>query len=311
MTVCIAARFRWNYASAGDPLDLGIAAILVSDRMITAGDVEYEPQQLKLGYLAEKTNVLIAGDYSLHSEAIKRTRDHADKRKNATPFDIAIVYGQAIQSIQRRYSEDRYLAPLGLNTDSFIAQQKELSDNFVSAMTLQMQDHQVTDLEALIIGIENDVAHIYAIDFRGTVRSCDDVGFGAIGIGGWHARSSLMQAGYVNNWNFSPALTATFAAKKAAEIAPGIGKYTDVHLLLKTGFIELWPNVAKKIEDLYDEGRTSRLDITLQAVTKLQEFLHDPAQQAAPSPDSTTQGSNQSSEAKPNADSGGNNKAKR
>ena len=41
----------------------------------------------------------------------------------------------------------------------------------------------------------------------------------------------MMQAGYVNTFRYYAALGVTFAAKKSAEIAPGVGKATDIHLI--------------------------------------------------------------------------------
>ena len=73
MTVCIAALFRFNYALLGSPPELGVAAIALSDRMVTAGDVEYEPQQLKIAHITPRTIVMIAGEYSIHSQAIQAT----------------------------------------------------------------------------------------------------------------------------------------------------------------------------------------------------------------------------------------------
>ena len=66
MTVCIAALFRWNYANLPTQ-QVAPAALILTDRMVTAGDVQYEPQQTKVAHITPKTLLVIAGDYSLHS----------------------------------------------------------------------------------------------------------------------------------------------------------------------------------------------------------------------------------------------------
>ena len=276
MTVCIASLFRWNYGTLALP-DWGVAAITASDRMITAGDVQYEPQQLKVAIITENVSVLIAGDYTVHSEAIKRVMAHTQGSPQTKPHQIATVYGAEIQSVQRKNAEDMILAPLGLNTDTFLAQQKDMSDNFVADITSQLQDYEGSEVEAIVVGIENKNARLYTVDARGMVRCFDDVGFSAIGIGAWHARSRLMQSGYTNTWNLGPALAATFAAKKAAEVAPGVGSATDIRVVLRDASFPLWDHVDAELKKIYEEYELEREEIAQYAVTELDKVLYAPA----------------------------------
>jgi hypothetical protein len=250
VTVCIGALMHWHYP---DEPTSGAAALALSDRMITAGDVEYEPFQQKVAFLAPGIVALVAGDFTVHSQAIKTTNEQLRNRTVIKPFDVANIFGQAIQSVQRKMAEDRFLAPLGLNTDSFLAQQKDMSEPFIASVTAQLQDHDGADVEALIVGITRDEAHIYEVDRRGTVRCYDDVGFAAIGIGGWHARSRLMQYGYVNSLGYGRALAATYAAKKAAEVAPGVGKFTDLNLITRDGVTPVSEELANRLFQLYEK----------------------------------------------------------
>jgi hypothetical protein len=209
----------------GKPKHWGPAAIAISDRMITAGDVQYEPQQLKVATVYPASLVMIAGDYSLHTQAMKEMYGHLIGVTDAKPRDIALIYGRAIQGIKRRQAEDLFLAPLGLNTDSFLAQQKDMSEHFVKSITAQLQGYRGDDVEAIIVGSDKNIVQIYTVDSLGMVGCSDDVGFAAIGIGAWHAKSRLMQAGYVSRQLFANALAAAFAAKKSAETAPGVGRH--------------------------------------------------------------------------------------
>ena len=272
MTVCIAALFRWPYGKN----DIGTAVVTASDRMITAGDVEYEPAQLKIGFLSRRVLILIAGDYTVHSHAIKEVQYQVRSNQAVKPYDVACMYGTAIQSSRRRQAEDLILAPLGLNTDSFLAQQRDMSEGLISSLTTQMQDFQGPDVEALVVGMENDVAHIYIVDRHGTVGCYDDVGFAAIGIGAWHARSRLMQNGYVNTVGFAPALAAIYAAKKSSEVAPGVGKATDMHLMFRGGSEPLWPATAQKLSDLYIDFEKQQTALAASAIADLAKFIEDP-----------------------------------
>jgi hypothetical protein len=276
MTVCIGAIFRWNYAAAGPP-DIGFAGIAMSDRMITAGDVEYEPNQLKVALITQHVMLMIAGDYTTHSQALRPTLKQFVSSPNATPLEVARVYGSQIQSIQRKQAEDHILSPLGLNSDTFLAQQKEMSDAFVTTITAQLQDFRPADVEALIVGIEADGnGNIYIVDSRGSVTSYSDVGFAAIGIGAWHARSRMMQAGFTNQLNFYPALASVFAAKKASEVAPGVGKSTDIHLIFRNGVEKLLPAWHDKLTTLYERVEADQKTLEASAITELEAFINDP-----------------------------------
>ena len=88
----------------------------------------------------QTTVLLIAGDYSLHSEAIRNTLALAVNRPNARPYDLALMYGREMQAIKRRHAEDLYLAPLGLNTDLLGAQQKEMTSGLSTFLSNRCRD---------------------------------------------------------------------------------------------------------------------------------------------------------------------------
>lgn len=274
MTVCIATLFSWNYAPIGSPPQLGTAAITASDRMITAADVQYEPLQQKIAFF-DKTMVLVAGDIAIHSQAILDTAKQVRDRKMA-PYDIAQIYGRAVQAANRKRAENEILGPLGLNTDTFLAQQKEFSESFVQMITGQLQNHRPIDTEALVVGSDGERAHIYSVDAYGNDTNLNAVGFGAIGIGAWHAKSRLMQAGHVSARNLAPTLATLFAAKKNAEIAPGVGSYTDINIVLKDGVFPLWERAGPELHRLYRKYSLELDRISNEIVAELQHFIDTP-----------------------------------
>ncbi len=284
MTICIGALFKWNYAQPGQPLDLGPAAIAISDRMITAGagDIEYEPLQRKMWFPSDRIVVMIAGDYTVHSQAIKETSKQIRNNPGVGPYEVAKVLGANIQAIVRKQAEDLILAPIGLNTDTFLAQQKEMSEHVASALTAQLQDFVGPDVRALVVGIDNLSSHLYEIDGHGTVRCYDDVGFAAIGIGASHANSVMTQNGYYNNLSLAPALAVAYTAKKAAETAPGVGTNTDIQIILRGGGFPIWHGVQDRLSFLYAEYANKRSAIAMEAVQKLQEFINAPENSSTP-----------------------------
>jgi hypothetical protein len=283
VTVCIATLFRWNYGTLASP-EFGMAAITASDRKITAGDVEYEPPKLKMAQLSPRCLVLIAGDYAIASEAIFGTHKQLRGDPNAAPENIALVYGRAIQAIKRRQAEDLILSPLGLNTDTFMAQQRDLSNVFVDRITNQLQSYRGEDVEALVVGSDGADVQIWAVDTKGITSCLNDLGFGAIGIGAWHAKSRFMQTGYANTAIFAPALAVTFAAKKAAEVAPGVGTATDIRIVTRDRINPLANELEEKLPPIFENYRTGRAQLELEAVAALQSYIDGLSQTPPPAP---------------------------
>jgi 20S proteasome alpha/beta subunit len=286
MTICVATLFRWNYGKPSQSSDWGSAALIMSDRRITTGDIEYEPDQAKFAYITNRAVVAIAGDLSLHSEAIMKTKDQVQGRLDTKPQAIASIYGTAIQSIKRRQAEDEYLAPLGLNTDTFLSQQNEYSDRFLDRIVDQLQQYRGSEVEALVVASDGSNVHIYHIDLRGTTNLMDDAGFASIGIGAWHARSRLMQAKYTNVAVYAKAVIETYAAKRAAETAPGISKFTDAILVLRNEIQPVASKLYDKAQELYERNLLMREAAERTSFDEFQrhaqEFAESLAQQAVP-----------------------------
>ncbi|OWK19543.1 hypothetical protein AJ88_39800 [Mesorhizobium amorphae CCBAU 01583] len=152
---------------------------------------------------------------------------------------------------------------------------KEMSESFASEIKEQLQRFQGHDVEAIIVGSDGDVVHMYEVDSRGTVNCMDDVQFHAIGAGAWHAKSQLMQAGYSRtSTTLANAMAQTYAAKRRAEIAPGVGKRTDMHIVLKDRWFPVPNGDISKLEELYNEYSAQQSTLALETVGKLQEYLN-------------------------------------
>jgi uncharacterized protein (DUF305 family) len=101
-----------------------------------------------------------------------------------------------------------------------------------------------------------------------------------------------MQAGYINNWNYYPALTATYAAKKVAETAPGVGTNTDIHFIGRLGWMRLWKEHFDAVEKMYTGFREKQSKLMIESVQKLAEncmkAANDQAQQQGAGKDAQT-----------------------
>lgn len=299
MTVCIASAFMWQYG----PNDYGRAIITASDRQITAQDVEYEPPQVKVCFLTPKVLILIAGDYTAHSEALVQIQRRLAAEAESDVGIIAELYAEQIRKIKARRGAQFYLSPVGLDLESFLLREVEFSEPFSSGLKHQLQSYRGDDTEAIICG-HSDVAHIYVMDTDGKVLNYDDVGFAAIGIGAWHAKSQLMRARYSSQWIYPFSLALTYTAKKIAEIAPGVGEETDMFLITRAGWEPVLPPLMGAVNDAYQEYEKKRTalagDIVLRLGKRMDE-LRDEANAKAAAEAAPQGNAEQSSERKDSA----------
>jgi hypothetical protein len=247
MTVCIAAACKWLYPDN----TWGPAIVLVSDRMMTAGDIEYEPPRIKVCFFRPTVLILVAGELSAHTESLEMLTA-AFAGAPASGWEIATAYGRQVAEFRRRRAESIYLSPLGLTVDSFIQYQAQMSSSIAAEISFNLQNH-VLDADAIVAVVENNHAKLYHVDGSGFVSAHEDTGFLAIGIGYPHANSQFMSAGYANYWAFFPTLALSYAAKKRAEVAPGVGKATDIHVLTRDGSFALDAYLLEQLGELHGQ----------------------------------------------------------
>jgi hypothetical protein len=255
VTVCIAARSGPNLVGA-------------SDRMLTSGDIQFEPPLLsKLTQLTSSIGILQAGDAAFHSEIMWGVVADVAARIQAQPMnwwlvsDVADLYVKYRNEAKRKRAEAVILAPLGHTIESFIRDQHLFKDGVADQITRDLINCEVPDASVLVCGIDPQGPHIYVVD-NGYISCNDTVGFAAIGIGARHAASQFMIAKH--SWNSPLADTALLAytAKKRSEIAPGVGVGTDMFTAGPAvgTFSVLEPDMVKDFDRIYRKmkGREDR-----------------------------------------------------
>lgn len=245
MTVCVAtitARAR---------------IIGASDRMITSGDIEFEPLSAKVFPLTNAIYSMWAGDASLQAELLSALRVTVSERVESDPEtwlsvrEVADLYKAAYQLTLRTRAAEAILAPLGLDLSCFnegrlsAAMARELASAIIS-FTLP------TTVETIICGVDDRGPHIWRM-LNGDGWCEDFVGFAAIGAGARHANSQLMMARYDPSAEIANALWHTYIAKRRSEVAPGVGIGTDMFLIgqpLGSSFTIPADRIAK-LEQMY------------------------------------------------------------
>ncbi len=253
MTVCVAAICE-------NGIVLG-----ASDRMITAGDVEFEPEQSKIYPLTTSIAIMIAGDAALQTEMLDAVRGSVRERIAANPNnwipvkDVADWYHEHYMSIRNRRAENALLNPLGLDRTSFITNQNHLAPALVSTLADELVNFSLSDIQAIVAGVDDSGPHIYFASNHGT--SCrDSAGFAAIGVGYWHANSQFMFAGHSRNKPFPDTLLLAYAAKRRAEVAPGVGQGTDMFVCGAPAgtYTSVGTHVLSNLERIYEKTERAR-----------------------------------------------------
>jgi hypothetical protein len=259
MTVCIAAIGR---SLEGSPPFCVMGA---SDRMLTAGDIQYQPAQPKILTLSSAIAVMTSGDASIQAQILYRTGADVQARIVREPDnwwsveDVARLYLKYAMQYRAEEAELAYLAPHGLTYETWISRQHELAPRVAANIAEQLTYFPAPGVSAIIMGVDLVGPHIYVVHRdedgrRMTVSREDYVGFAAIGSGSNHAESQMMLGGHATTNGFADTLRLLYKAKKSAEVAPGVGEATDLLILgprLGENII-VRPDVLGQLEGLHD-----------------------------------------------------------
>jgi hypothetical protein len=301
VTVCVAAVAEKN------------TLIGVSDRMLTAGDVEFEPAQAKMWIFSSAVFALISGDTTIQAEILSKV-DHEVKRRIAAQPDvwvsvkeIAELYCKRYRELLRSRAEAAILYPLGLDLPSFLARQSKLNADLVVSVSekLTVYDFE-SPLATLFIGNDHDgpdekgtYAHLYATE-GDKLSDYTPVGFAAIGIGKFHAESQFMFSGHWPSKPFHETLLLAYAAKKRAEVAPGVGRDTDMVVIGPSlGFsLKVEDKHIAGLERIYQKSRTSGMRAINTAVSETKNFLEKVREEYATREKSISEPATQSADPK-------------
>lgn len=271
MTVCAAALCE------------GPTIVGASDRMITAGDVQFEPYQVKVWWMNSSIAVMISGDSNLQTEILQEVYSDVSKRTREQPHnwwtvrEVAFLYVDHYKRVRNRRSEDALLAPLGLDFETFINRQKEFAPNFVSELAADLLAFELPGVSAIIAGVDPTGAHLWLVSKSGrsVAATChDSSGFVSIGMGRNHAQSQFMSAGHTRYKLFPETLMLTYMAKRRAEVAPGVGSGTDMFLIFNQGASTyVAEEIVKDLDKIYRASVNKERAATRRAVATVNQYM--------------------------------------
>ena len=270
MTVCVAVI-------AGS----GAAAIGASDKMISTAD--NQTKMVKIHHLTESVVAMISGDVALHTELLIELRSvisgAAQTPGLLTVKNLADAYAGAWVQARLRRAERQYLSPLGLSAETFSERAHLLGEKLGGEIARELLGYPMPDTSAIFMGLDGSAgyarAHLYTVE-NGRLTCHDDTGFASIGVGVYQAASSLMFSGHTAETHLDTAVYLTYAAKKRAEVAPGVGVETDMVYVstLDPKYFLLGAHVMAKLENLYQEAEKAHRRINGRAESKCHEYLN-------------------------------------
>lgn len=217
MTVCIAAL-----------ADDGKGLVLAADRMVTAGfpmAYEHEREDVeKMAMIATNAAVLISGNIQWASEIIAKAKRELGGNP-ATVEQIAEVVRKEYQGQRQMVIRQTVLEPRGLSLMDFYNMHQRLNAGVLAEIEGNLSQLNL-NVEFIVAGCTDTLHHIYTISHPGMTIVHDSIGHVCIGSGGSHATYHLIGSNYRKTLKTKDVLSLVEAAKKKAEVAPGVGEAT-------------------------------------------------------------------------------------
>lgn len=221
MTVCVAT------ISNNDGI------FFAADRMLTRGITQTEPESSKIYHFEGplRLSAMWSGSSTTFGEVIQAALKRAKQAKYTSVKECVDLYCNCFSAMLGERAERAILTPLGLTRASLVS--SKVSNDRARDLVGMITTYALPDdcgLSVILAGHDAEGAHVWSV--YNEIPYCHDVeGFAAVGSGADHADSQLRFAGYTRKAIPAEALIMAFLAKRRAEIAPGVGRITDMSIL--------------------------------------------------------------------------------
>ena len=219
--------------------DSGSAVVIASDRMITiphrakdkdAEDTYFEDKyNRKIARLTPKCVILTAGTLFAHMELLNEVTPDIQASVKPSISKITEIIRSYFTALRTKPVEKRLFKRYGLTLEEFRANKARLDPDVVSHLNRQLKTANF-DLNVIIAGADPTGAHIFHVFNPGKAECLDDIGYGAVGSGKEGAIASL-KSKYSTRLNLPDTIRVVFEAKREAQLAPGVGKATDIGVI--------------------------------------------------------------------------------
>lgn len=236
MTVCIAAS-----------CEEGKHVVVAADRMFTVGpplNVEFEPPLSKIEAMGSSCVAMGAGNGLVVNEIFQRARVAYQNFPAAKVDQIANCVKDAYAKFRDDNIEEQIIRPtLGPDFLAFrsrggtIPAYLQVQPGIYQQIIVQSNQFNL-GVEVIVTGIDDTGSHVYYVGHPGSVISFDKIGYNAVGSGATHVAIKFALDCLHPKTPLEDVLLAVYSAKKAAEVAPGVGQETEIKVI---SLNEIWP----------------------------------------------------------------------
>jgi len=106
----------------------------------------------------------------------------------------------------------------------------------------------------IVTGVDTGGARICVVGHPGTLAWLDKLGYASIGSGGIHANIRLALGAQTRSRPLVDTVYRVFDAKKASEVAPGVGPQTDMAVVTAGGTKILSEGALNTLQEIFDDS---------------------------------------------------------
>ncbi len=263
MTICLGALCAQD---AGRPCS---AAVVASDRMVTLGGlIEFDHSAPKVTRLGLTAVGLIAGDALTGSKLLGDVAT-SNSGPSDSVGDLASHLARTYAEVRLARAEAALLLPRGLSLQTYYDSHQRLLPQLVGAIDQQLCQFDL-GVEVLLVGVDRSGSHLFTVtNPGGRCDTHDVIGYAAIGSGALHALQAMIGFRHATSQDLHRTVFRAYAAKRQAEVAPGVGRETDLLVVDEAGVFRLGHRTLEQLERLFAEYTRStgrRFDARLETV---------------------------------------------
>ncbi len=270
MTVCIAAI-----------CNSGKAIVVAADRMFTNQglSVEFETDEKKIEQLGSRCVALASGNSAHATEVFQRVRIRLAGNSHPSGALVTEWVREEYSRVKNRKAFETIAAPmLGMDFERFQAGGMSLPNYlerqgpmYQQLLVMMNQQHNL-GLEVLVTGLDESGAYLAHVANPGVLSPLQKLGHFAIGTGGPHAMLRLSLEQHTRHRDLMDTLARVFSAKRGAEVAPGVGKATDIAVIDE--HTEIW-HCPQPVLDELERVHTGLATPPTRDLTKLSEVYNE------------------------------------
>lgn len=229
----------------------GPLAVVAADRMVTLGGfIEFEHTVSKMQPASPVSVAMVAGDTLLGTRLAQSVAQEFYGSSPSTA-EVSARLAQRYAETRRGELDHQILSLRGLDFNSYYGAHQSLNGNITAMLDNQMAQYNL-GIELLVAGVDAAGAHIFSIDNPGQPeRQHDVIGYAAIGSGGIHALQAMIGFRHSPTTPLKETVFQVYAAKRRAEVAPGVGIDTDMAIISANGTVVLDGPTLNKLKGMY------------------------------------------------------------